>query len=215
MNLPLNAEIAGKVLKTVDAGLVFGMGEPIPGLMCVEAAVRFAYGLPHSDAPPCVGRKVRGFKIILNDSYWSTDEARTKGLRKLAIAQLGSDSINQKEFVEIIEDQIIRRIIPLALRHAAERYKGHSVALWEAAVRCEEEGSAALKGAKALAKKIGATNIKYAIEMTRKGVNCGSADYVSDDPDKIDEALMVVANIGLEALKKLKSPGCQYLYLCN
>lgn len=57
--MELNLDIAKKVLATVDAGLVLGMGESVPGQMCVEAAVCFAYGLPHSDNPPCVGHAVR------------------------------------------------------------------------------------------------------------------------------------------------------------
>lgn len=44
-------EIAAKVRDTIDAGLVQGLGEPIPGQMCVEAAVCYALGLPHGDDP--------------------------------------------------------------------------------------------------------------------------------------------------------------------
>lgn len=51
--MEITREIAVKVLETVDAGLVKGMGSPIPGSMCVEAAVCFAMGLPHSDEPGC------------------------------------------------------------------------------------------------------------------------------------------------------------------
>ena len=43
--------IAKKVLETVDAGLVEGRGTPIPGKMCVEAAVAFAMGQKHTDIP--------------------------------------------------------------------------------------------------------------------------------------------------------------------
>ena len=40
----ITREIAQKVLNTVDAGLTKGIGESIPGQMCVEAAVCFALG---------------------------------------------------------------------------------------------------------------------------------------------------------------------------
>ena len=80
--------IAAKVLVVVDAGLVNGKGKPVPGQMCVEAAVCFAMGLPHSDEPPCVAPALRALKIRLNDSNWSSDQARAKGLRRLALAQL-------------------------------------------------------------------------------------------------------------------------------
>src|SRR5690348_10965698 len=117
--MQLNKEIATKVLSVVDAGLVRGVGKPVPGKMCVEAAVNFALGLPHSDEPPCVGYAVRSFKIALNDSNWSSDAARTKGMRKLAIAQLGSNEIDQGAFVKELALATVRRIVPLALRAAA------------------------------------------------------------------------------------------------
>jgi len=90
--------IAKKVLEIVDAGLSKGMGEPIPGKMCVEAAVCAAYGLPHSDSPPCVGKAVRELKIALNDRFEGGPSERAGLLRRLAIAQLGSVEIDQVEF---------------------------------------------------------------------------------------------------------------------
>src|SRR5690349_4673650 len=96
----LNEDVAKKVLETVDAGLCRGMGEPVPGQMCVEAAVCYALGLPHSDNPPCVGEAIRSFKIQLNDSCWSSNAARAKGMRRVAVAQLGSIEVDQVAFVQ-------------------------------------------------------------------------------------------------------------------
>ena len=96
--IKLSRAIARKVLSIVDAGLVDGKGNPIPGQMCVEAAVCYALGLPHGDNPPCVGQAVRAFKIRLNDSEWSSAQARAAGMRKLAVAQLGSDTVDQAKF---------------------------------------------------------------------------------------------------------------------
>ncbi len=132
-----NREIAKKVLATVDAGLVHGLGSPIPGQMCVEAAVCYAFGLPHGDDPKCVGAAVRSFKIRLNDSAWPTDEDRTKGMRKLAIAQLGSDKIDQKEFRIYVVVEMVKRILPIALRAAGSLIPAHKDALEAASVVCE------------------------------------------------------------------------------
>lgn len=52
----IDISIAKKVLEVVDAGLSSGVGNPIPGQMCVEAAVCYALGLPHGDDPACVSR---------------------------------------------------------------------------------------------------------------------------------------------------------------
>jgi len=137
----LNETLARRVLDTVDAGLVKGLGQPKLGGMCVEAAVCYAMGLPHSDQPSCVGSAVRRYKIRINDAQWSSDAARTSGLRKLAIAQLGSDSIDQALFVRIVVEQTIRQIVPRALRIAKKRNSAHADKLEAAAVRCEQEGS--------------------------------------------------------------------------
>lgn len=87
----ITQSIAERVLSVVDKGLVRGMGQPIPGKMCVEAAVCFALGQEHGDNPSCVEDSLRRFKININDSgIWSSDHYRAKGLRRLAIAQLGT-----------------------------------------------------------------------------------------------------------------------------
>ncbi len=118
MEIKINKQLARKVLSIVDHGLVKGLGEPEKGKMCIEAAVCFALGLPHSDNPPCVGKQVRNFKISLNDCSWSSDEARTKGMRKLAIAQLGSDFVDQKKFLELVGFDCITKILPVIVKNA-------------------------------------------------------------------------------------------------
>ena len=89
--IEINRDVAAKVLATVDAGLSHGLGKAKPGFMCVEAAVCYALGLPHGDDPGCVSPAIRSLKITLNDRYWSSNEARAKGLRRLALAQLRFD----------------------------------------------------------------------------------------------------------------------------
>jgi len=109
MNSEINEEISKKVLEVVDAGLSCGKGEPEPGKMCVEAAVCYALGLPHSDNPPCVGNAVRSFKIGLNDSRWSSNQARAKGMRRIALAQLGSDILDQNEFYRRLAEETMKQ----------------------------------------------------------------------------------------------------------
>lgn len=108
--------IAVKILELLDHGLTKGLGDPEPGKMCVEAAVCYAMGIEHSDEPPCVARSVRAFKIVLNDSAWSSNTARAKGLKRLAIAQLGSDEIDETIFVKELALSIVRQVLPIALR---------------------------------------------------------------------------------------------------
>lgn len=143
-NNEITLDQARFVLEVVDAGLSAGMGFPVPGHMCVEAAVCYALGQPHGDEPECVNEAVRKFKIRLNDSPWSSKDARAAGMRRLAIAQLGTNdkSFDEKKFVEVLVEQTIRKIVPYALRSAIKGIEDqrHKAALEEAAVRCERDG---------------------------------------------------------------------------
>lgn len=101
-------EQAVRVVEVVDAGLISGVGHPKLGEMCVEAAVCFAMGLPHDDDPPCVSDEIRRFKIQLNDSgSWSSNLARGKGMRRAAVAQLGSAEVGFEVFYRSIVDQTV------------------------------------------------------------------------------------------------------------
>jgi len=136
--------VAEKVLETVDAGLCTGLGAPVPGQMCVEAAVCFALGLPHSDEPSCVSPALRAFKIRLNDAAWSSNEDRAKGLRRLALIQLGSAGhLDDNQFARRLVELAIRKAVPAAFRSAAAIQKDttHKSALLHRADICECEGT--------------------------------------------------------------------------
>ena len=140
----IDEKIARKVLEVVNAGLSSGMGKPIPGQMCVEAAVCYALGLDHGDDPECVSSALRSLKIRLNDSRWSSSAARANGLRRLALIQLGSrNHLDDMEFTKRVAELAIRKQVPIALRAAASLNKSpeHKKALLDAANRCEAEGT--------------------------------------------------------------------------
>src|SRR3990167_4652813 len=137
----ITREIAQKVRDTVDAGLTSGVGTPEPGKMCVEAAVCYALGLKHGDNPGCVSQPLRHLKIGLNDASWSTDLARASGLRRLAVAQLGSAGVlDDADFMRRVVDMTIRKSVPASLRAAASGNPAHPEALEPAAGQCEQEG---------------------------------------------------------------------------
>jgi hypothetical protein len=117
----INETVARKVLDTIDAGLSDGLGKPVPGQMCVEAAVCYALGLPHGDDPQCVSQALRQLKIRLNDSMWSSDTARAKGLRRLGLIQLGSaGNLDEQEFSKRTTMLAVNTSVPDALRAAAK-----------------------------------------------------------------------------------------------
>ena len=187
--MEITAELATKVRDVVAAGLVRGVGIQEPGKMCVEAAVCYALGMPHGDDPTCVHSVVRSFKIGLNDSNWSSPNARAKGLSRIAIAQLGSDSIDGNVFVKELVLETIKQIVPIALRAAAAMQKSiaHKESLEEHADNCT------------------------AITALTEGIVAAYAAYAA----AYDEALSIMAEIGVQALIKAGSPGCAFLYLCD
>ena len=91
--MEITREIAIKVRDTVDAGLVKGIGVQVPGQMCVEAAVCYAMACLTATNHACVSPAIRQLKIQLNDSAWSSDKVRGAGMRRLALAQLGSAGV--------------------------------------------------------------------------------------------------------------------------
>ena len=131
-----------RLLTVVDHGLVRGLGVREPGKFCIEAAVCYALELPHSDDPKCVAQPLRRLKIRLNDSAWSNNMARAKGMRRLAVAQLGSAGVlDKKEFTLRVVTLAIQVYVPYALRCAAsvKGNEAHAEVLESAAVACENE----------------------------------------------------------------------------
>ena len=124
-------------------------------------------------------------------------------MRKLAIAQLGSDAIDQDAFWRIVVEQTIRQMVPIAFRAAASRLPGNADALNEAATRCERDGD------------LGAA--RHACSVARDAAAYAYA-YAAADADAdaaADEVLSKAADIGLSALVALGSPGCAYLNLAD
>ena len=136
----ITKENIDKLNALLDHGLVKDLGVPEPGKMCVEAAVCAALGLPHGDDPGCVIDSLRNVKIALNDSdMWDSNQSRAEGLRRLAIAQIGTrGAINEGKFARRVVTLAIRVVVPIALRVLADETDGeHAQALRDIADKCE------------------------------------------------------------------------------
>lgn len=131
MQLIITQDLVTSIHKSLDKGLTKGLGKPVEGEMCVEALICHKLGLPHSDNPPCVGKEVRKAKITLNDCDWSSNQARANGMRKLAIAQLGSNQINQKDFVKTLLLRSTQRILPFLIQKHYEQCKDKKLLIWK------------------------------------------------------------------------------------
>lgn len=168
--------IQKKLREIISQGLVSGLGEPQPGLLCVEAAICLALGEPHSDRPSCVAEKDRAYAIAINDATWSSPEARARALLPLALAQLGTAGTDRSEWVRRLVEGTIQRVLPIALRAAAKVATGeHSSRLASAADRCERDGDRA--AARAAAR---AADAAYAAADARAAAYAADAARATD-----------------------------------
>src|SRR6185437_5313099 len=219
--MEINRQIAAKVLETVDAGLCSGVGIPVPGQMCVEAAVCYALGQEHGDEPVCVSPALREFKIGLNDSQWSSNATRAKGMRRLALVQLGTaGTLDDVEFSKQLAEMAIRVVVPIALRATG-------IATLEAyALRCEQEGteeaaSYAASAASYAASAAGAARAaSYAAGAARAASDAAraarAASYAAGAARAAGDAVLSkVAEAVVQILIGLGAAGAQWLSLTD
>ncbi len=213
----INRELARKVLKVVDKGLTEGEGEPIPGQMCVEAAVNFAMGLPHGDEPPCVGVNVRAFKIELNDkSQWGSDKDRAKGLREVAIAQLGSNTINQKLFSKELSKELAKLLWDLGVKNNAPNSVQQRIISFLHDEFKRSYPSLSSRWESELVEYLDNNSLGSLTALVNPG-NCDPEDVMNGylDYDDSKEALEACADACRNVLIRMKSPGAKFLNLCH
>ena len=207
----INKALATKVLKVVDKGLTSGQGEPTPGRMCVEAAVNFALGLPHGDEPPCVGLAVRDFKIELNDCHWSSHKARAKGLREIAVAQLGSVDINQNQFKKKLFDQLKPKLVEFAISKTKNNPTAAEVmGFMMEKIRESSNGQTWYDELSRYASELELHAIADAVECYSY-TSCIETAAVFWH----DQGLCLCADACRDVLIEMKSPGAKFLSLCR
>lgn len=212
MTFNVNKFDVAKFDSILARGLSHGMGKA-GQQVCIEAAICETLGLVHSDDPKCVAASVRIFKITLNDSDWSSPEARAKGLRDLGLAQLGSlNVVDDAAFVSLLSKKIIGKLLPRLFRtvfpdnalclNAADYCEREQTE--EAAARAAEAAEAArAAGARAAAETMWAA--ARAAEAARQAAR-GAEPVV-----KTDNYLILAADLALETLRELNSPGIALL----
>ena len=187
--------------RILACGLSSGLGQR-GKQVCIEAAICQVLGLDHGDDPGCVAESVRRFKIRLNDSRWSSPEARAKGLHDLGLAQLGSKGVvNDKDFANRIGEKMIRVLIPALFRDV---FKDKPDCL-AAAQRCEDEGTVeAARAARDVSRK-------HAADAAAAAYAADAADAAAAVAADADKYLSIAASLALETLRELNSPGIALL----
>jgi len=205
----INQNLVNSIHCLLDKGVTPGLSkDPKPGEMCLEQAVSYALGEEVTDKPSCVGEKVRYFVTRLNDQEWSSPFARAEGMRELSIAQLGSNSLNQKEFLDKLFFKVLTKMLPAMFRELGEEK-------WEEQIK-SLEGAKSLKKARKAAYAAGDaapySAVVAAISAATSAVDAADATYfVAFATNTGDKYLKMDAHLAVEVLKEMGSPGCQFL----
>ena len=206
----LTPTLVSRVIATVDAGLSRGLGNPVPGQMCVEAAVCYALGMKHSDEPTCVNSVIRSFKIRLNDSSWSSNDARAKGMRRLAVLQLGTkEGFDEVHFSKLLTLRTIQILLPRVLSLAglhAHAKACENVTTLEDARAAAEAAHAAAAAARVSEAARAAAAAAYAADAA-----AAAAAYTAADAAARDEILTLSAKIAEDILIEMDVPAVAFL----
>jgi len=196
----INQNLVNKIHSFLDKGVTPGLSkDPKPGSMCLEQIVSYALEEEINDKPSCVGKQVRWFVVSLNDCDWSSPSARAEGIRDLAIAQLGSDSLNQDEFRDKLRFAVITKLLPSMFRDLGEEK-------WEKEIKSLEKVKVLEEARKAARDAL--SNINY---YNSPYTDCNFINYAADVTKTGDKYFKMAAHLVIEVLKDMKSSGCQFL----
>jgi hypothetical protein len=213
---PINLALARKVADIVSKGLTSGMddgttdeaGNPVPGHMCVEAAVSFACGEDHDDHPKCVARFVADYKIGLNDEgTYKSKKDRGECLRRIAVAQLGSKQISHSDWEEALGAAVEAHIPTLAVR----------LKQWGKNYGNEKLAGVLISALNAVGEK---RMMEALDELNSNGVDgmyyicpldCQSVEAIINLWGDDRKGTLAAIEIGIDALRRCKSPGIKLM----
>jgi len=221
----LTEEKVNKLIETIECGLVEGIGIPKPGKMCVMHAISLIIeGVPDQDNPKCVAPLIISFDIGLNDSNWSSNKARGKGMLREAIAKLGSTEINIDKWRKLVMDEIGKEILPNWIRYTAgARYRtGHFTYLQkiESLKMADElESGKRTLTSKSFGRKYYCNKLLTQVRLiTALSSPVKFIYHLADFKTsklKWDTLLTKLADISADALVKCKTEGSKFLYLLD
>jgi len=222
----INQELVNSIHSLLDKGVTSGLSKkPKPGNMCVEQVISYALGDKINDEPSCVGYEVRIFVTRLNDRSWSSNSARAEGMRELAIAQLGSNSLDQKEFLDRFYFAVLTKMLPSMFRYFGEEKWEKEIKSLEGAKDLKEAMEASYAAVYAASFVNADDAVRYATLYTTKedyathyatqAAYSTQAAYIASYAANLtktgDKYLCMVAHLAVEVLKEMKSPGYQFL----
>jgi hypothetical protein len=226
-------QIALAVAKSINGALRLGAGGGKDQDVCVMQAIARAVGLnPNNDqVEECVGSAVGAFNRKLNDCSWSSDQSRAEGMKQLGVASIGSNQLDQMEFGKLMFLRGTQKLLPLVFREIAKIKTGdYQATLNKHADLCEKvttfkEAQKACKDASADADADAyASASAYADASASADAYADAdayasayayayayADFKNAKLGEKDRLLLLTAQVGVDCLKELKSPGARWL----
>lgn len=207
-----NEQDVKEFLRLLSFGLVKGVGVQEEGKMCIEACWCAVLKLPNGDNPPCVGSEVRACKIALNDCDWSSKKARAEGMKLIGIAQVGSNQLNQQGFFSLLKLNSTKRILPYLIQKHYDDTKDERLLEYKVKFESLDTLNDSLWREFYYNYYFNHYNYYYNSYYYSYSYNYYYSYYYYNYGD---EFLLLVADVILQTLKEMNSPGCQYLYLAE
>jgi len=236
--MTITKEQVKKLDSIISKGLCSGLQDN--GFVCIAAAIALAVDGVLTDESSCVSLAVRNFSINLNDKDWKSPESRAQGLKNLGIAQLGSKGIvNDIVFIEKLSTKIIQILIVDLFRKLNPNQFTDLVELCEKVptyINCRKLANVANAYATAnadaatyaadtdaAANVVNAYAAAYAAANAADAANAdatnadaaayaaNAAANATDAANSSDKYLKLVADLAVEVLKEMNSPGCAFL----
>lgn len=209
--------LVDRIKKLVGYGLSEGEGDRGRGTMCVQACVQAALEEEHNDNPACVPGNRKNFGITLNDlAGWDDDLARGKGLKRYAIAQLGTSTKPEADFDRLVVTQMYEKRFHLLLKEAGADDEDVAAARH---VRSKESAEKLIDRMRARAEK---KDEELPLEIEGLIDEAPEPDYAwetifeyfypSDwNNDRSNADCCEIAEIGVQACIRMRTEGSQWL----
>ena len=198
--IKITKQLCTNALCIIDRGLSNGLSDN-GGKVCIEYAISIASGTPEDrEGPKCVDKDLRSFKIDLNDELdWDNEDDRAQGLRRIGIAQLGTDKM--KNFWGRFKKEVIKFQIAFAEKYQPTLDRKELDRLidqkdWDSAI--------------ALLTKLDDEQLYLEPDFVNVGFLINLISEVAASGNEVRDAY--IEGI-VQVLKKLKTPGSKYLYL--
>ncbi len=209
----LDTKLVKSIISLVNKGLVSGIGDPAPGQMCVEAAVAYAMGENHNDHPRCVDDALCDFKIEMNDYSsslygWDDELDRARGLRRLAVAQLGTN--NRRFSYRLFESKLSDRVrAAVRAKFDADGPTLEDISWRVVEAKCLDDLTAVIGELETYKNRFEEAGFEDDAGQSIDPRDIADELFASD----LNKALHWVCEQAVQVLVEMKTPGSQYLHL--